>query len=174
MAVGKPMAIREDQQAQEEIAEVYLQDAGLSLSDLEQIQVSEDEQLQKNIDKYLQDAEKYQKNIDDGKMVEFYTGQKLKKMEQIQKWRDQMGVTETGKQLFMSEFLGTNPDFKNKKATKIASGVSDENQRQALEQKLKVVYQTIMFTQAVPWQFPRWAGFKDQSRQRAHLPIRPL
>jgi len=146
---------RTEQDAQEEIADVYLKDEGLSINEIEQIQVSEDVQLRKEIATYEKVRKHYQENfVDKGIDVDFYTEKVQEKERQKQETQAKLGSTKSGKELFLSEFLGTSPDLKNKIAAKIASGISDVSQQKTVETKLKQALEKILYTQTAPWQFP--------------------
>ncbi len=149
---------QQDVAAQEEIAEAYLQDAGLSLDALAAIRISLDEAARTKIDLYTRVRNQYQNKVDRGVDVEFNSGKVKEKEDQIA----ELSVPKTGKDIFMSALLGTDLAKKKESAAEIASGVVDGDQRVVVEAKLNQALEKIAFAQAVPWQFPDGLASKLQ------------
>lgn len=138
---------------QEEIAEVYLGTAGLTLDDLAQvgginIAARTDEEkaaLQTKITTWTG-------MLDNPRIADPQKDKIRDKIEEAQASHDETVAT-NGKDLFMSAFPGADLAAKNGMAAMIAAAVPGDQQA-AMQERLERVYKKIALAQAVPWQFP--------------------
>ncbi len=158
---------REDTQAQEDIADAYLKNTGLSLAALEKISVSYDEQINKTIATYTKAKKHYENLIAKGTSVETNTQQLSQKEQHIKDEQAKLGKHKTGKEVFMAVFLGTDVSVKEKAAAEIASGFPAETRVEA-EEKIKQALTKIVYTQTVPWQFPDGLASKLEADGRIY------